>query len=245
MEQSGEIEELPDDPEGQIIRHTEPTKQFEPALGDSETIEAISEHISKHLGPVKLVFHEIVSDIVHIDVHWVAPRPDRPFHTLVTTGMSDRSMDAPPGAEGREYAELMAFLPPDWRLGRADLEDERWYWPVRWLKILARFPHQFDTWLWEWHTVPNGDPPEPFAANTRLSGVMLMTPQNAPPEFAELVIGDKTIHFFALMPLYAEEMSHKLKHGAETLLPRFRKHGITDLVDVDRPNVCKKRFLFF
>ena len=28
-------------------------------------------------------------------------------------------------------------LPPDWKLGQ---EGEEWYWPIRWLKILARLP---------------------------------------------------------------------------------------------------------
>jgi hypothetical protein len=45
-----------------------------------------------------------------------------------------------------------------------------------------------------------------------------------------------------MYPLYAEEMNHKLKHGAESLLPRFEKHGVTDVIDVNRKNVCAKRF---
>mgnify|MGYP000664765674 CR=1 FL=1 len=35
------------------------------------------------------VFHELMSDIVHIDVHIVPPDENRPFYLLFTTGMSD------------------------------------------------------------------------------------------------------------------------------------------------------------
>lgn len=44
---------------------------IEPATGDGENIDAISNHIEKYIGKIDCVFHEIISDKVHIDVHWV------------------------------------------------------------------------------------------------------------------------------------------------------------------------------
>lgn len=228
-----------------VIRHQPTERDFELAFGDEESIEAVSSHIERYIGPIENVFHEIFSDLIHVDIYCVAPSTDRPFHTLVTSGMSDLEMSAPPGAEEFGFAELVVFLPAHWRVSTSDFKDEQWYWPLRWMKILSRFPHECKTWLWDGHTVPNGDPPEPFAPNTKLCGMMLVKPLSAPPEFARLTVGDKTIHFFALVPLYAEEMNHKIKYGMETLFPRFEKHGVTDLIDVNRPNVCKKRFGIF
>ena len=60
----------------QVLRHKERSIPFEMAIGDSENIEAISEHIAEHIGPVDSVFHEIISDLVHIDVHVVKPDAD-------------------------------------------------------------------------------------------------------------------------------------------------------------------------
>ncbi len=82
-----------------ILRHTERSKPFEVAIGDGDHIDAISEHIEQHIGEVTMVFHEIVSDLVHIDVHHVLPTEDRDFHTLITSGMSDKPMNVPDGAE--------------------------------------------------------------------------------------------------------------------------------------------------
>lgn len=235
------LRRLTDDGAGQVVCHQARERDFEWAPGDSETIEAVSAHITRHVGPIHSVFHEVFSDLVHVDIHWVRPTQRRPFHTLVTSGMSDRPMAAPPGAEACTHAEVLVTLPADWRLTEADFNEERWYWPLRWLKILARLPHEFDTWLWDLHTVPNGDPPAPFADGTAFCCMMLVKPVSLPEEFWTLAIGDKTIHFFALLPLYREEVDHKLKHGGESLLPRFEKAGISDIVDPTRKNVCARR----
>ena len=52
---------------------------------------------------IGVVFHEIVSDVVHIDLLHVPPRRERPFHTLVTCGMSVRPMNVPQDAEEFRY----------------------------------------------------------------------------------------------------------------------------------------------
>src|SRR5439155_11079655 len=149
-----------------VYRHTARDRAFEPAFGDPRVIEAISRHVGRYVGKVEHVFHEIVSDLVHVDVHLIPPQPNREFVTLVTSGMSDRPMTLPPGCDAPAYAELLLCLPPDWPLEQEDFKDEAKFWPVRLLKFLARLPHEYDTWLSFGHTVPHGDPPEPFADST-------------------------------------------------------------------------------
>lgn len=233
-------------PSGQrIIRHAERDRPRTPPDVHDSSVEEIVKHIEKHLGPIENVFHEIVSDLVHVDVHCVPPRPDCPWITLVTTGMSDRPMNVPPEAEAFRYAELLINLPPDWPLTMEALKDDNNYWPIRWLKYLARFPHEYDTWLGYGHTVANGNPPEPFASRVPFSGMLLELPLSAGTEFGRLEIGkEKVIFFFALVPLYADEMNLKLKRGVEHLENLFEKHKVRDVVDVSRPNVAVKRKRF-
>lgn len=229
-----------------IYRHKSREKPFEPVTGKPEHIERIAGHIAQHLGEPSLVFHEIVSDLIHVDVHIVPPRPDRNFNTLITSGMSERAMKVPEGAEEFSYAELMICLPPDWPLRHEDFQDENNYWPVRLLKVLARLPHEYDTWLSFAHTVPNGDPPEPYAENTGFCGAILSPPTLAPEAFWQFQVNPETvIHFFAVLPLYAEESDLKLKKGADELFDRFDKQGISEIVDLKRKNVAKKRFGLF
>ncbi len=160
-----------------VYRYKEPEKSFDLAIGDPEHIKAISGHIEKHLGKPTSVFHELLSDVVHIDIHIVPPRPQRNFYTLITSGMSKLSMNAPAGSEKWAYGELLLCLPANWPLRDEDLKNENNYWPLRWLKYLARFPHKYKTFLSAFHSMPNADPPEPIASNTKFIGVMLAPPQ--------------------------------------------------------------------
>lgn len=242
---------MADDPErsaagNPIYRHQSRERDFELAHGDEQSIEAIGRHIERHVGPVAGVFHELVSDLVHVDVHRVAPTRERPYHTLVTSGMSDRPMAAPEGCEECRFAELVICLPPDWRVEDKDFKDERNYWPFRWLKVLARLPHEYQTWLYEAHTVPNGDPPEPFADDTKLCGVALARPTLFGPRFGRLKVAKgKVVEFLTVLPLYEEEMTYKLAKGFDALAARLHAAGVTELLDLRRRNVCKKRFGIF
>lgn len=227
-------------------------KDFTPATGDGENIEAIADHIEKHVGKIDAVFHEIVSDLVHLDVHWVKPTAAFPFHTLVTSGMSDLPMTVPEGAEDQRYAELCILLPPGWPIEAADYEtmekvfkDEKNYWPVRWLKIIARFPHEYDTWLGYGHTIPNGENADGYAENTQLGCMLLLPSISLGTDFFELKVSEeKTIRFYCLYPLYKEEMDFKLKKGSDALLDKFEKNEIMDIIDPARKNTCKKKGLF-
>ncbi|MDR6781901.1 hypothetical protein ABIE26_001610 [Pedobacter africanus] len=227
-------------------------KGFEPAIGDGDNIEAISNHIEKYIGPIESVFHEVVSDKVHIDVHWVKPSAERPYHVLVTSGMSDKPMNVPEGAEDLAFAELFVLLPASWNINGESYElmekvfsDQNTYWPVRWLKHIARFPHEYDSWIGPRHTFPNGEGAEPFAENTKLGCMFIFPSICLPSEFAQLKIDDsKVINFYSLYPIYKEEMDYKLRKGSDALLDKFEQFRVSNIIDVNRANTCvRKKFL--
>jgi hypothetical protein len=148
--------------------------------------------------------------------------------------------------------ELTVTLPADWPLegllrtdGEESSEDENWYWPIRLLKFLARFPHKFETWLGSGHTTTNGDPPVPFAPDTKLCGALVAPSILSPKEFGLLELDDVTIEFLSVIPLYREEIDLKKRFGADVLLKKLEKNQITELIDPQRKNVAKKRFGLF
>jgi hypothetical protein len=167
----------------QVYQYDKPASEGWSAPAQSRRLESLQQHFDRFFGEGDSVFHEIVSDLVHIDVHMIAPRPERDWWTLYTTGMSDRPMTVPWGAAEKRFAELILALPPGWKIDSlkatpAPEDLERWYWPFRWIKTLARFPHEYRTWLGPGHTIPNGDPPKPFAPTTRMCGWLLLPPVN-------------------------------------------------------------------
>ncbi|MFX1397892.1 MAG: suppressor of fused domain protein [Promethearchaeota archaeon] len=214
------------------------SKDFNFAIGVEENIEAITLHIKRNIGSIDNVLHEIISDVVHIDVHVVSAY-DFDAKILITSGMSDIPMNAPKGCEDLKYAELMFFLPNNWPLTFKDFKKERNYWPIRNIKFIARFPHIYKAWIWEGHSIPFGDPPEPYSEKTELCCLILVPPLLLDEKAWKLEKnGDKCIYFFALMPLYKEEMEYKLKHGYDALMERMLRDGDLDITNFSRKNYC-------
>ena len=204
-----------------------------PGVYTIEEMEAVEEHIQKYFGEIGHVFHELVSPAIHVDICVVPPDRERNYYTLVTMGMGARQMQVPEElAEYRlERAELAIALPPDWRMDEESMKDERWYWPVRLLKVLARLPIRSDTWLGWGHTTDNQ---RPFAEDTKLCGAILAEPQNIRKEgFFCHFPGGEEINFYQVIPLYREELEYKLEHNAEALLEKLAEADFA--VHPDRP----------
>jgi hypothetical protein len=220
--------------------HKERERPFRPAVG-SEDSQRIEEHIERHIGPIHMVWHELISDLIHLDVHHIKPTPERHVHTLVTSGMSDLPMSPPEEVADCKYAELLITLPAEWPVDEESFKDDRHYWPVHLLKWLARFPHEYETWLWLGHTVPNGNPPGPYHASAKFAGALLVPPITAPQEFHSFKCSpDKEVSFFSVVPLYQEEMDVKLRKGPDVLFDLFDKYGVNDVINTERKNVAKK-----
>ena len=224
-----------------IYRHAERKRDWEAAEHSARNLESIEKHVEEHIGEVGTVYHEILSDRIHLDVLFVPATDDRPYHTLITSGVSDLPMNVPEEVAEFDRAELLIALPASWPLSDESFKEEANYWPVRWLKSVGRLPHDFDTWIGWGHTIPNGDPAEPIA-DTRFVGVMLAPAYWLGSDFYQLEAesGD-TVTFYNLIPLYAEEMELKLRKGAEEVEERFEKTDVDFVVDVDRPNVAKPK----
>lgn len=221
-----------------LYRHQPRAQGWVPADMSGSNLQPIDQHLEEHFGKVDYVWHELLSELVHIDIHVIKPTAERPWFTLVTSGMSDLPMHPPEGAEDYQFAEVMLCLPPTWKLSQEDFKDERNYWPIRWLKMLARLPHEYQTWLSHWHTIPNGDPAEPLAAGSPFVGFMLAPPMTTSVEFHELLVPpSRTIHFLAALPLTAAEMDFKLKAGAGELMSRLERAKVTELVNPARASV--------
>lgn len=209
-----------------------------------ELLDAVTAHVERHIGPVEEVFHQVVSLWVHVDILVVAPTEERPCYTLVTCGMAEKPMAAPDDDPALAYTELVLVLPPDW-----PLKDAKGGWPLKLMQDLAELPHRFETWLYCGHTVPNGDPAEPYARGAGFTGVVLATPLLVPDGFDVVQAGDRQVRFQSVLPLYTDEMELKLAQGAEALFDRLGDAGVSEGLEVGRPSVVggavkRKRFGF-
>ena len=209
-----------------------------PEVYTEEEMEAVEGHIEQYFGKVENVFHELVSPDIHVDICIVPPTEERDYYTLVTMGMGAHRMNVP--EELAEYklerAELAIALPADWKLVQESMQDERWYWPIRLLKVLARLPIASDTWLGFGHTMDNK---ENFAENTKLCAAILTGPQST-EEGGEVCTlpGGEEVNFYQVIPLYEDELDYKLEHDVDALLNKMR--GISFVVNPTRQNAITR-----
>ncbi len=229
-------------PEQPIFQHELRPKQFIEPEHSAKYLEDIEAHVEKHVGKVKTVLHEEVSDLVHIDVLLIPATAKRPYQLLVTSGVSDLAMHMPEaGFEDHNRVELMIALPKDWPISAAAFENENHYWPVRWLKKIGRLPHQNKTWIGWGHTIPNGNPVQTIA-DTQFTGVVLMPSVLLPDDFYKLRTKDgNTIRFYGLVPLYQAEMDLKLNTSLEALEVKLDQHDVDILLDKQRANMVSER----
>ena len=205
-----------------------------PEVYTEEEMNAVEEHIQQYFGKFENVFHELDSPDIHVDICVVPPSEERDYYTLVTMGMGAHRMNVP--EELAEYklerAELVIALPGNWKLKHEDLKNERWYWPIRLLKTLARLPIASDTWLGFGHTMDNEDD---FAKDTKLCAAMLTGPQDTEDgsEVCILPSGEE-VNFYQVIPLYREELEYKMEHDADALLDKM--DGISFVTYNTRPN---------
>jgi hypothetical protein len=116
---------------------------------------------------------------------------------------------------------------------------EAHYWPIRQLKQLARLPHEYATWLGDGHTVPNDDPPRPYARGTRLCCAIVLAPRVYGLDLPVLRSAGRRIQFFVVQHLHPAEVQLKLDHGADALLEALAKAGVDQVVRPDRPSAVR------
>ena len=231
----GEPDDDDDDPDGEA---PEDEETGVPEAYTEEEMEAIEGHIQQYFGKFENVFHELSSPDIHVDICVVPPSQERDYYTLVTMGMGAHRMNVP--EELAEYklerAELAIALPADWKLDQESMKDEKWYWPIRLLKSLARLPIASDTWLGFGHTMDNE---EDFAKDTKLCAAILTGPQDTEDGSEVCTLpGGEEVNFYQVIPLYEDELDYKLEHDVDALLNKMR--GISFVVNPTRQNAITR-----
>jgi len=201
-------------------------------LYTQEQEAAFTREIEARFGKIDQVLREPESPNIRVELCVI---PGEEGTTLVTRGMGARAMNVP--EELRRYnhdrAELVMLLPQGWDIhGRGECG----YWPLRWLKLLARLPCEEDNWLGWGHTVPGG---EPFAENTAFDSLLLLDafiPDRQ--RKSEITLpGGEQLRLYQLFPLYPEELSYKLEHGAQALVDcLMREKLLRPVLDIARAN---------
>jgi hypothetical protein len=226
---------------------TMPPEETDP--GPPTLDDQIIAYFANKLGPVQPQSQqEIVPTGLPIAIHVVPPSEGRNHITLFTTGMSQQPMTVPVGAERLQYAELAINVPADWPLpglpaksralfgwlgkGTQERDPAAGLWPFHWLRTIARYSHENNTWLGGAAVIfANGDPPQPLAPGVPFTSLLMMN-------IDEVTVDGRTVQIYQLLPLYTEERALEMADGTPALLQALDRNNISWVVDLNRPNVA-------
>lgn len=217
-----------------------PFAQQPPSGGRKQSHNDIIRHMERHYGPVQeQALIEIVPSL-EVTINVIPARPEQNPLILFTTGMSDRPQTVPAGAEEYRYTELFVRLPADWPLERKALRQENNFWPFRWMRQIAAYPHDNDTWLGgPFPIIANDEPPQPLAPNTKLSCLLLLREAD---EAGTVSCSDgRQIALYSFTPLYTEERDLEKAQGINPLFMALEAHDISLVINPARVNAVTGR----
>lgn len=233
-----------------ILRHDESNQTYRHSVATPKNLEDIIEHLKPLLGERYVVHRLPAENAVKIDLILFPPSVDRQQWTIVTAGMSDKPMVLPAllsdtERQNLQRAELTISLPPDafsmvpqGGLSEGELRTGSNAWVVGLLAILGHLPHDYATWLGVGHSVPNGDPPEPYTSYVPFSGVVIAPLDRWPAAYRVMDTQDRQpVNFLSVVPVYAEEMDFLLDKGFDALFSELAGWGFNRVVDESRPNI--------
>lgn len=118
----------------------------------------LTSYIEKSFGgKITNIYHEKVSEHVHIDIVEVGPSKGADYYKLVSVGAGAYEMNIPWQLKGchLERAEVVMLLPKE---NKISLDDPESIWPIIKMKEIIRTPIREDSWLGYGHTFGDGIP---------------------------------------------------------------------------------------
>ncbi|NLL05368.1 MAG: hypothetical protein GX270_06175 [Clostridiaceae bacterium] len=203
----------------------------------------IMDFISRNYGEISNSIGEIIpGSNVAITVHVIPASAEREYITLITTGMSDQPIKGSQSSNNSRYAELLIKLPPDWPITETEMKEESNNWPLLWLRQIAHMPHVSNEAIGEGTIISNGEPPQSFAKNTKLSSMLITSLVSETNDISKSIYKrqEDVINFYSLIPIYEEERKLSYTKGFWELLDLFRNSGYKGVVDGNRENYALK-----
>jgi len=189
-------------------------------------LEARERHYERFFGPMtQKIMHSTDVKSVHIDIYQFEPTKERPYWTLITSGMSNKRQIAREDCDDHmsPRAEILMYVP----------EPQGWMFNV--LKGLAEMPFEDNTSLHWWHTIPNGMPMT--STPSQLTSYFILPPYFEPKGFAEFELNDDRVDFLWMIPITEAEREYAVQHGSQELEQRFEDAEMSPILDESRKSI--------
>ena len=195
----------------------------------------VLDHAAKHIGPVeRMALHEnVLVSVISVSVHVIEPDENRPYRTLLTTGVSEFPMHLPSGDQTQECAELMIQLPKDWRVDPASVkQDDKSIWPVQWLRMCSHAIHDHGIWLGKGIVL---EAPKRVPKDWPFAGFLI-----APSGLSKIACDDgRQVTIYTIQPIHQSELDLANQRGIDVLVRHLKAANARGPYDEGRPSAAK------
>ena len=168
---------------------------------------------------------------------------EKGVQVLMTSDFHEYQMPTPEKLEGMEFGELFFCLPSYWDI--LDSENASMNWVFEWLKKIKEYTINQQTWLGDGHTYNCTKNNDSLSVTMKQNHFFVSQPLLLSDELAPMTLGDKTIHFWALIPIFSDEMDYKQGKGTLKFKKKLISKGVSEKLDDYRQTSLKTRWLFF
>ncbi len=207
----------------------------------NDTMTELEQELAKRFGEKSLTTVEVNEGEIPLILLKIDTKS--PVSVLMTNGLSDFEMQVPEKMKGREYNELFFCIPSYWDLSDKQNINTNWIYP--WIQRMVKYVREKNSWFGPGHTMPCGNPFQALSPIMKLNHFFLSDPILLAEELRPLQIGEKTVHFLAIIPIFEDEMDYKQGKGTFKLLKKFSTHGITEKLDDFRGTVLRSKWRFW
>jgi hypothetical protein len=162
---------------------------------------------------------------------------------VLSLDLSEYKMQVPEKILGFEYAVLYFCVPTYWDLSNSS--DENVNWMFEWLLKIKNHTHQNNTWLGDGHTYDCSKNAIQLSETMKQNHFFISRPLYLEEELKPLIIDEKTVHFWALIPIFGDEMDYKQSKGTEKFRKKLISKGVSEKLDEYRQSSLRNRWLFF
>ncbi len=165
-----------------------------------------------------------------------------PVTIVMTNGLSNYRMPVPEKLEGEDYNELYFCLPSYWEW--EDTSNPEMNWVFDWIQRLAKHVIEKKTWFGHGHTMPCGSELKTLSNTMKQNHFFLTNPILLENELEKVQLGDKSIHFLAIVPIFIKEFEFKQSRGTFKFIRKLVNKGVSEKLDDFRDSVTKSKWRF-
>ncbi|MFM7662031.1 MAG: suppressor of fused domain protein [Bacteroidota bacterium] len=168
---------------------------------------------------------------------------EKGVNVLMTSSFHTYQMPVPEKLQPLEYGELYFCIPEYWDMKNPNSAEFNWLF--EWLIRITTYTINNNTWLGDGHTYDCSKNGKQLSHSIKQDHLFISSPNYLEEELKPIELEGKIIHFWALIPLFGDEMDYKQGKGTVKLKKKFLIKGVTEKLDEFRQSCLKNRWLFF